>query len=225
MTLIMERPPLIQNQRQPDRRVIALCPVAQIFTPFKDIEPFLEDPSRVFEKPKSLGGKADEITLEVPLSGKTYQFILGRAYTVTAEEALMLVGPDNGHWSKMTNGTGLVFFDIPDDELNAFQYATTQGQKIPKELQAKIDICLDKAREWSQRRIMDFLKSLYNDIQAGRSTLRQNGGEPPPPNDYEMLYTFILKETIREVKNRRRALLDAFKEASAEINQDDVLAL
>lgn len=225
MTFIYERPSLIQNQRLPDRRIIALSPVAQIFTPFTNIDQFLDDPSSVFEKPKSLGGKAEEITVEVPLSNRTYQFVLGRAYTVSAEEALMLVGPENGNWSRMTNGTGLVYFDIPDDELAAFQYATTQKQKIPKELQAKIDECLEKARQWSERRVIDYLKQLFNDIQAGRSTLKQNGGEPPPPNDYEMLYTFILKEQIRDAKNRRRALMETFKEASSEITQEDALSL
>ena len=225
MTFISQIPPLVQNARQPDRRIIALCPISQVFNAYADIEPFLENPSLLREKPKSLGGNGVELTLQVPLSSRTYEFVLGRAYTVSAEEALMLVGVQNGAWSSMTNGTGLVYFDIPEDELQAFQYATTHAQKIPKDLQAKIDMHLKQAEEWSEKRVMGFLKKLFNDMTQGRATLKQAGGEPAAPNDHEMLYTFILKEEIRETKSKRRQLAEAFREATAEITQDDLLGL
>jgi hypothetical protein len=218
-------PPIIQNTKQPDRRIIALCPISKIFNPYEEIDAYLDNPSLVEEKPERLGGKGKDIVIQVPLSSKTYEFIVGQAYTVSAEEALMLVGVQNGHWSQMTNGTGLVYFDIPDDELSAFEYATKQKQKIPKELQARIDECLKKAEEWSRKRVMDYLKKLFNDITQGRASLRQAGGEPPPPNDHEMLYTFILKEHIKETKNKRRQLAEAFREATSEISQDDLLSL
>lgn len=215
---INEKLPVYQNTVLPPRRIIALSPIAQVFNQNVDIEHFLENPHSVLEKPESLGGKGPEIEVVVPLSSKTWKFTLGKVYTVTADEALVLVGTENGQqWSNIANGSGLVYFDLPEKLLLAYQYASENNQKIPKELKAEVDKYTNDAAMWSEKRIIDFIKKLYNDMLAGRSTLEQNGGKAPPPNDYEMLYTFLIRETIRQGKDRRKALRDAFAEATAEI--------
>jgi hypothetical protein len=192
------------------KRIICLSPLAKLFSPRVDIEEFLEAPDSVFADTDF------DVVIESSWSTKSYRY--GETYTVTELEAMYLVGTDNNRFERATGGTGFVYFDIPEDLLAAFNYAKKTGKVVDKEINEELNKYLEKAKALSNKRVVDFIKDKYNMLYQNRQFVESTGGKPMPPNDMEILITFILKAEINKANSKRKALRQQWEAANREIS-------
>ncbi len=195
------------------KRIISLCPIAKVLQPYVDLEPYLEDPKKVFEE--------ENFDLVIESSWTTKRYHYGEAYLVKDIEAEVLVGINNGRFERSTGHTGFVYFEAPQDMIAAFEYAKKTGKAIDPDLKAELEKYLDQARALSRRRVIDFLKLQYNTMAQSRMTMKENGSSQGAPSDQELLLTFILEEEIKRKVSTRQTLRKKYEEAKAVIEGKD----
>lgn len=207
------RSALNQDMPQQTRRIISLCPIAKVFQPYTNIDRFIEDLKEIYIE------ESFKIILEA--SWATREFNYGEAYVVKESDALMLVGIDNDRFENSTGATGFVYFDAPDDIIAAFNYAKKTKKAVDPDLQKELDLYIGRARELSKKRVMNYMKHLYNGMMLGRQTIAEHGAKNSAPTDYEMLVSSILAEETLKRNNKRQALRKQWEEAQAIIQGKD----
>lgn len=194
-------------------RVIALSPLARIFQPRVNIEPYLDEPNLWKEQ-------LDPFDVVIEGAHATVAYKTGEVHLIDENLAYAYVGHDNTRFSQGYGHTGLIYFNVSDDLTASLDYNLKTGRPLPKDLKAQLEDALKEYKELSHKRVIEHAKRLYNSLVAGRNALRQDGKEPPPPNDMEMLIAFILKDEVARTKARRAKLQKAFDETAKDIGED-----
>lgn len=199
------------------KRIISLSPLARIFQPFVNIEPFLDDPTLLFNDKYNA-----EHPFKIMIQGahQTRVYNPGEIHLVDESLTMIYAGIDNTRFNREYNGTGLVYFEVSEDIAAALDYNKKTGYELPKPIKKKLEESLEEFRQLSHRRVLDACKTLYNSLVSGRSQLKEAGKEPPPPNDMELLIAYVLKDEVKKAKARRAKLTDAWEAANSEINDD-----
>ena len=195
------------------KRIISLCPIAKVLQPYVDVEPYLEEPGRVFNN--------EPFDIIVEGAAATRKFAFGEVYMVKDSEAEVLVGSSNQRFERSTGYTGFVFFEAPPDMIAAYEYAKKTKKAIDPDLKKELDVYIKQATELSRKRVIDTLKTNYNTIMMSRQTMKEAGSSQGTPNDHEYLMTFILEEDIKRKVDIRQKFRKKYEEAQATINGKD----
>lgn len=205
--------PMIENKPTKMVRVITTSPLARIFHQYADLEPFLDNPKEVYETKTK-----NDFSVMIQGSWASTEFVTNKPYMIDSSLALAYIGVDNTRFSQDNAGTGLVYFDVPEDVEAALDYHKKTGKSLPKDIQSKLEKSMERIEKLSHDRVLAHCKKLYNSLIAGRNRLKEDGKTPAAPNDMELLVAFVLKEEVKKSKSRRAALEKAFEDTAAEID-------
>ena len=199
------------------KRIISLSPLARIFQPYVNIEPFLENPALIYDDAYN---EANPFSIYIQGAHQTRMYAPGEIHLVDESLTMIYAGIDNTRLNKEYNGTGFVFFEVNDKIAAALDFNKKTGYALPPDLKRELDNSLDGFRQLSHQRCLKAAKDLYNSMVAGRHQLKEAGKEPPEPNDMELLIAYLLKDEVKKAKARRAKLTEAWEAAHDEINAD-----
>lgn len=194
-------------------RLISLTPLARIFQPGVDIEPYLENPDL-------WKSQTDPFEITIVGSWATRSYKSGTVVNVGEDLAFSYVGLDNSRFMRDHDYTGLVYFDVSEEITASLDYQQKTGRDLPKDITKQLASEIDKFKVLSHKRVLEHAKRLYNSMVAGRNALKEAGKTPPEPNEMELLIAFILRDEVQRMKARRAKLTAAFEQASSDIGSD-----